>query len=363
MPNIHQILAGASVGDAITNFSFEIQRILIKNGFSSIIFAPKEHISKEYIASGKVKYIEELEKIHFTDDIILYHYSIGSKASLFYENCSLKKMICYHNITPAKYFKNISSKQYEVLENGRKQLGTLASITDVALAVSEYNRKELEGMNFKNTEVIPLVFPRDYLDTKPVNNLVNRFNDNKLNFIFVGRVVPNKKFEDLIKVFYYYNKTINSKSRMFLVGSYIGNEKYYTYLKSLIFDLGMTDSIIFSGHITTAELITYYKISHLFLCLSEHEGFGLPLIESMYFNIPVFALDHAAVSETLGNSGVLIKKLDYKSIAELINSIMTNNSLLNNIVANQHKRLQNFNIELLELKIREILSKYFKIQF
>jgi glycosyltransferase involved in cell wall biosynthesis len=357
---IHQFIAGAGVGDAITNYAFEMQKIFIEFGFDSVIFCPEAHIAREY-KTEKVKGINDIPEFK-GNEIVIYHYSIGSDLTKAYKEINAKKVICYHNITPKEFYNTLSPEQAEKLENGRKELKELKNITQLSLAVSDYNRKELDEMGFLNTEVVPLVFPREYLNTKPDKNVLDRYNDENVNLLFVGRVVPNKRFEDLIKIFSVYHHTINPKSRLFLVGSYVGNEKYYTYLKSLIFDYRLTGNVVFSGHVTLEELIAYYHLASAFLCVSRHEGFGLPLIESMNFKIPVFALNKAAVPETLGGAGVLIQELHHVKIAELIDVVLNDSDLVTEIIKTQNERLDYFTNQTLKNRLQELFSKYLEIK-
>lgn len=355
MPNIHQLLAGAGTGDAITNYAFEIQKILIDLGFTSDIFAPYEHISKEH-KNGAIKNITEYSSSE--SDILLYHYSIGSKATNIYLNAKCHKCLCYHNITPGKYFRNISITTAANLDKGRIELQRLASSCEIAISDSSFNSMELIAMGFKNTEVVPIKFPREYLNTEPDNKIMENYCDGKTNLLFVGRIVPNKRFEDLIKTFYFYNKTVNRNSKLILVGSYIGNEVYYHYLKTLVATLSLIDSVIFTGHIYLNTLIAYYRSAAALLCLSEHEGFCLPLLEAMQFNLPVFALKQAAVPETMGNSGVLFEELDYVKISEIIGFILENPMLVEKILKRQQMRLMEFNSISIKERLLKIFEKY-----
>ena len=362
MRQVHQLIAGANIGDAITNYAFEIKNIFNNAGIISYIFSPIIHTAPEYMQSNSVRNQEELPSIINDNDILIYHYSIGSTSTEIYMGLNCQKAICYHNITPKKYFKTLSKEQSNDLEAGRKKLIELKDSTIVAFADSNYNRLELEELGYKNTKTVPLVFPTSYLNIKPTMGIINKYSDDYINFLFVGRVVPNKRFEDIIKMFVIYNKTINTKSRLFLVGSHVGNEKYYTFLKSLSIDLGCKSSVFFSGQVTTNDLVAYYNIGNVFICLSEHEGFGLPLIESMHFNIPVFALNNAAIPETLGGAGVLIKEKNHIKIAELINSVLSKPELKKEILEKQKKRVEDFSLNSLKKNLSKLLNDFFSFE-
>src|SRR5690606_3919553 len=151
---------------------------------------------------------------------------------------------------------------------------------------------------------------------------VERFSkDGYTNLLFVGRIAPNKKQDDIIKIFYYYKKFINPESRLILVGSYIGMERYYSELIKLVNDLDLQD-VFFTGHIPFESILAYYQISHLFLCMSEHEGFCVPIVEAMLFDLPIIAYRSSAVPATLGNAGFVVSEKNYKAIAELIHIVL-----------------------------------------
>ena len=127
------------------------------------------------------------------------------------------------------------------------------------------------------------------------------YDDDYVNILFTGRVVPNKKQEDVIEAFYYYKRFIQPKSRLILVGSFAGIDKYHDQLEAYVNKLGLED-VIFTGQIKFDEILAYYQLADLFLCMSEHEGFCVPIVEAMYFNVPVIARDTSAIAWTLAGS-------------------------------------------------------------
>jgi L-malate glycosyltransferase len=339
MKEIHQLLAGASVGDAITNYAMDIRGIFRSLGIVSQIYVPYQHISPDL--RGDILPLPESPAHHSKDGALLYHFSIGSEATEYFIGAPGKKILCYHNITPEKYYRSINDQRARVLFEGREELKRLSGVPDISLAVSRFNARELEQMGYKNPGVIPLTMSDDYLKAKPSKKIIRAYGDGLVNFLFVGRVSPNKKLEDVLKVFYYYNKTIEPASRLIFAGSFTGNEKYYTYLRSLASEM-LLQNIVFTGHVSLEDLLGYYSCSSLFLCMSEHEGVCIPLIESMYFRKPVFALARAAIPETLNGTGVLLLDKDHRKIAELIHSVLGNKALLNDIIEKQGQRVKDF---------------------
>lgn len=165
--------------------------------------------------------------------------------------------------------------------------------------------------------------------------------DGYTNILFTGRIAPNKKQEDIIRMFYQYQKRYRAKSRLFLAGSYDGMETYYERLREYVQKLRLKH-VYFTGHIRFEELLAYYHIADAFVCMSEHEGFCVPLVEAMYFKIPVLAYDSTAVTETLGGSGFLTDTKDPLVNASVLNHILTNDSVRKTLLEGQSKRLAHF---------------------
>jgi glycosyltransferase involved in cell wall biosynthesis len=349
---VHQWIPAAGFGDAITNFTFELQNLLRAEGVHSDIFAPLDSVPLHY-RKKKIRPLSASMDSIAKNDLVIYHYSANSPVTSAYTKLKCRKWICYHNITPEKYFRLFSPTQADDLRASREALKTLVPVTELALGDSEYNRRELVECGFQKTEVLPLFIPNDYFSSKPNPAILKRTRDGKTNILFVGRVAPNKRIEDVIKTFYYYH-ILNKNSRLILAGS--SNDLYFVYLKALVLALGLSDSIVFTGNIALSDLIAYYQSAAAFLCLSQHEGFCLPLLEAMHFNIPIFALARSAVPETLGNAGVLIHESDFKKIAELLNEVLGRPDLLKDILRGQKQRLATFERSRVRKKLLDCMA-------
>jgi hypothetical protein len=164
------------------------------------------------------------------------------------------------------------------------------------------------------------------------------FDDGWTNIIFVGRVIPNKKFEDVIRAFHAYRTRHNPRSRLLLAGSYSGFERYLAMLHSLIARLGTPD-VHFLGHVSNEELSALYDVADLFLCASEHEGFCVPIIEAFYKRIPVLAYAATAVPATMDGGGVLYDTKDALDIARLMEAVLDDGRLEDAILESQDSAL------------------------
>lgn len=345
---IHQILPTISPGDAIGNEVREIKRVLNEWGYKSEIYAQNIH------PKINAKKYTEYEKVSSRENILIFHFSIGSEVSEFVAKLPDKKILIYHNITPHKYFYGVNETLVNLLKNGKKELRSLVDHIDIAVGVSEYNRLELQKMGFKNTDVLPIIVDfHEY--SSPNEKLLSKYDDDFVNLLFVGRVTPHKKQEDIIKVFYYY-KLINPKSRLFLAGSYEGCEVYSDYLKKLIQNLNLKD-VYLLGKISFNDLISYYKLADIFLCMSEHEGFCVPILESMYFEVPIIAYKSTAIPSTLENTGIIVNEKNYCEIAEMINILIEDEELRSTVIQKQKNRLDDFKREKILSHFKSILLK------
>jgi len=346
---IHQFVPGMAPGDAVTHHALEIQKSLRQWGVESDIYAPTQHVAPACRPLCRDLY--EFPSQNGTDRTLIYHFSIGSEISKFIPHLSGKKVMIYHNITPHTYFLNFNNEKVLAAVAGREQLQELASVMDLALACSQYSREELEAVGFRKTDVLPL-----FIDREKWGSSTPEWGPKEgIDILFVGRFVPNKKFEDLIKTFYYFQKTLEPKSRLFLVGPTAGFERYLSTLKSMCDSLQLKN-VIFTGQVSEVERNRLYSQADLFLCMSEHEGFCLPLLEAMHFETPIVAYQAAAVPETLGGAGILVKQKDFPVIAELIHKVVRDKELKSKIIAQQNERLKDFSRDKVEQKLKDYLG-------
>jgi L-malate glycosyltransferase len=209
----------------------------------------------------------------------------------------------------------------------------------LGLAVSEFNRRDLENAGVARSEVLPLGMDLRRLDS-PADPVVRaRFEDGRRNLIFVGRIVPNKKIDDLIRAFCAYQRYVEPESRLFLVGEGAGFENYRRRLEELVSHMRI-DEVVFTGAVTQSELNAYYRRSDAFLCLSEHEGYGAPLVEAMYVGLPVIAYDAGAVRETLQGGGILLGEKKPEEIAELLGLVIPPGPTRDAVLQTQVKALE-----------------------
>jgi glycosyltransferase involved in cell wall biosynthesis len=332
--SVHQVLATLGYGDAIGHEVLGIQRALRGAGFASDIFVETADRRLEHLTTD---YRDMVTRIA-PDDVLIHHFSIGSRASRTAYALPGRMVLVYHNITPPEYFLGVHKDLVKLCFRGRRELTAYPSRCDLALGDSEYNRAELEALGFGATGVLPVVPDFSHLDLPPNTMTAAAFDDGWTNVLFVGRVIPNKKFEDVIGAFHVYRTRHNPRSRLLLVGSYSGFEKYFAMLQSLIARLGTPD-VHFLGHVSNEELTALYDVADLFLCASEHEGFCVPLIESFHKRVPVLAFAATAGPATMDGGGVLYETKDPFHVARLMAAILDDQAIDEAVVASQDAAL------------------------
>jgi len=321
-PEVHQLLASLSYGDAIGNEALAIRTHLRRAGFVSKIFAESVHPRMVHEAEPLWRY----QSVSSADTVCLYHFSIGSAAGRLIFHAPDRLVAIYHNITPGHWFLGFHSHLAGLCHHGRRELETFAARTALGLGDSEYNRLELEEAGVKRTGVLPIVLDFDRYRGAGSPIVRHQLRDERTNILFVGRIIPNKRIEDVLRVFAAFQRAVDPGSRLLLVGDYRGHERYYSRLMELVKRLGV-QRVVFTGHVDDDDLLAYYRAADAFLCLSEHEGYCVPLVEAMHTGVPVLAYDAGAVSETLQGGGVLLKEKTPAVVAELLGAVLEGGAL------------------------------------
>ena len=291
------------------------------------------------------------------EDLVLLHLSIGSDANLVFPDLPGPKVLRYHNVTPPEYFRALNDHLARQLELGRTQMRDLAGVADLNLAVSRYNAGELEEAGYPNVQVHPLVLTLKRLEARPNPSVLNRFDDDMINILFVGRCAPNKRLEDLLHALHYVQRFVEPRTRLIHVGSFAGTEQYLALLKTMARDLQLRH-VNFMGSVPEDHLCAYYQLADVFLCMSEHEGFGIPLLEAMQAGIPVLAHASAAVPETLDGAGVMFGAKLFDELAEWIVNVARPGELRTAILAGQQERLKRYAGLDLETRLRDLLAPW-----
>jgi glycosyltransferase involved in cell wall biosynthesis len=351
-----QMLPTFMFGDAIGNEALEIDRILKDAGYETTIYA--ENIS-DSIPKNIVHDIRQGFEEPDRDDVILYHMSIAWAYFPCIQRAQCRKIALYHNVTPASFFKEYHKDFYDGCMSGLNEVKRLKNEFDYCLADSEFNRQDLISYGYScPIDVLPLIIPFEDYRKKPDSRVIRKYSSPNpcakgSNVAFVGRIVPNKKFEDIIAAFTLYQRNYDQDAKLFLVGNYGKDDVYYRRLRDYVQELGVKN-VFFTGHISFAEILAYYRIADVFVCMSEHEGFCVPIVESMLFKTPIIAFDAGAVADTLGGGGILLKEKDPLLTAGLIDRVVRDGELREEILKGQRRQLSRFRFE----RIRDLFLRY-----
>jgi L-malate glycosyltransferase len=353
---VHQMTATLAYGDAVSNDILEIDRRLKQWGLDARIYAESIEPRLAHLGQPDQAYERYLAE---SGDLLIYHYSIYTANLKLYAQSRNRKIVIYHNITPPEFFQGFDSHLEALCRFGRLALPQLRDC-DLALAVSEFNRRELveAGIPESRTAVLPIFLGLEkFAHTERNPTLYRRLRQvGRMSLLTVGRLAPNKGCDDLIKLFYTYRRQVNPAAHLWLVGSraFVG---YVRYLEALIARLGLEDAVSFSDRVSLSDLRTYYEASDILLYGSRHEGFGVPLLEAMHFGLPIVAYAAAAVPETLGGAGVLFNRWAYAEVAELLDLVHRDADLRRQLIEGGRRRLTDFDPAVVENALRSALTQ------
>lgn len=350
---IHQWIPAAHRGDAVGDNARVMRGLLRDWGHDSDIFA----LSIDDDLRGDVQPWDDAQAR--CADVTIFHFAIPSPMTAAFRTLPGARVLHYHNVTPAHFFAEYDPGICRLASLGRQELETLAAHTDLALGVSTYNREELDALGFPRTAVLPIVVdPGRLRSAPPVPSLEALLQDGLANILFVGRIAPNKRIEDHIRLAEHYKRYVDTQYRFIFVGNDRAVPRYTATVQALIAEYRMLpDRFWFTGPVPEDELATYYRHAHAYVSLSEHEGFCVPLVEAMAMDVPVLAYGAAAVPETMGGAGVCFSPKDLELAAEWLGALVYDQPLREHVLAGQRRRAADFGRDRLEPQLRTLLSE------
>jgi L-malate glycosyltransferase len=350
---VNQWVPAAHRGDAIGDSARRVRGLLRELGHDSDIYA----MTIDDDLRGDV--------IPWTDagatrgDLTIFHFALVSPMTPEFARLPHGRVLQYHNVTPAHFFAGYDAAIYRLAMLGREDLKSLVGHTDRAFGDSEYNRQELDALGFSNTGVFPIAVDTDRITRAPRRPALESAlrEEGWLNFLFVGRIVPNKKIEDHIKLAEHYKRYVNEQYRFVFVGKTDATPKYFDAIQGLIERFRMPPGrFIFTGQVDDEDLATYYRMASVYISLSEHEGFCVPLLEAMAADVPVLAYSTTAVPDTLGGAGVQFAPKDLEYAAELLGELAFNDTLRTQVIAGQRTRLADFGDDRIRKELERLTS-------
>jgi L-malate glycosyltransferase len=349
---VNQWLQAAHAGDAVGDNARALRDLIRAQGHESDIYA----LTIEEGLAHEIK--PWTDPASRSGDVTFLHFTLPSPMTAAIARLPGTRVLVYHNVTPARFFAPFDDRICRLVTLGRRDLATLADRVDLAIGVSEFNRQELESLGFPRTAVLPLLVDTARLTAaEPVRSIERLLQDGLVNILFVGRIAPNKKIEDHIRLAEQFKRYVDIYYRFIFVGKHDAVPRYFSAIRALVAEYKMLpDRFWFTGQVPDVELATYYRNAHAYVSLSEHEGFCAPLVEAMAMDVPVVAYAETAVPETLGGAGLAFRPKDLEYAAELLGAVIYDESLRETVVAGQRRRLRDFSRAAVSERLTAILA-------
>src|SRR5436309_1977542 len=314
---INQWVPAAHKGDAIGDSARRVRDLLRAMGHESELYA----LTIDDDLRHDVRPFTDPRATQGAQTI--FHYALPSPMTEAFASLGSGRILQYHNVTPASYFAEYDPALFRLAALGRDELATLAGRVDLALGDSEYNRQELEALGFNRTGVFPIAVDTSRVTQPAVRPALDTLLDDGLvNFLFVGRIAPNNKIEDIIRLADVYKRHVDAYYRFIFVGRFDVVPRYYSMIRALMAEFRfLNDRFVFTGPVSDEELAVYYRHAAVYISMSEHEGFCVPLVEAMAADVPILAYASTAVPDTLGGAGVQFYPKDLEHAAELLGSV------------------------------------------
>ena len=351
---INQWVPAAHRGDAVGDSACRQRDALRALGHRSDVFA----IAVDDDMRSEVRSFADADAGR--GDVTILHFATASPMTEAFTTLRGSRVLQYHNITPARFFAPYDPDLFQLATRSRRDLASLAGQVDLAVGVSDYNRQELEQLGFRETGVLPIAVDVDRIIEAPRTPTLERLLDDEFtNFLFVGRIVPNKKIEDIIRLAEHYQRYVDAYYRFIFVGRYDGVPRYYDMLRALVAEFGwLQERFLFTGPVPDAELAAYYRASSVYLSMSEHEGFCVPLVEAMAADVPVLAYSCTAIPETLGGAGVQFAPKHFELAAELLYELAYDDGVRAAVLDGQRRRLTHFLGSRVDNDLRQLVGRF-----
>jgi glycosyltransferase involved in cell wall biosynthesis len=337
---VHQFIPTLNPHDATGTHTLLMRDVLRSAGWHSEIFAEAIH---DDLASEAYKhwiYPEHAAK----GDVAIYQFTTSSAVAGYLAERPLPLIIDFHNITGPEFFAGWEPHSEARAAKAVEELGQLAPRAALGMAVSMYNEVGLRRAGCRRTAVVPVLADYGRVLEEPDPRVVAELHEAKeragggTDVLFVGRVVPSKAQHELVKALWAFRRLYDARARLHIVGG-TTSFRYLEAVRSLVDDLGLVESVRIVGEVSDASLAAYYGAADVYLSLSEHEGFGVPLLEAMAAGVPVVVRGAGAVPETVGVAALLLRSGDPAYVAAALQRVRTDQSLREFLVASGRARL------------------------
>ncbi|MBI2325253.1 MAG: glycosyltransferase family 4 protein [Chloroflexi bacterium] len=348
---VHQFHPVLAPGDAMSNHVFALRAHLREWGYESHAYAVEAKPGVEGVLSYR-----RLFRAARPTDMLVLHFSIGHEVFDQLAKLNARRVLVYHNVTPPEFFTGLNDHAAVHARLGLRQLARLAPKIDLAIGVSEFNAHDLGEAGFTNVTSVPILIDWSQYGTPPDESVLASMSSRRTRILFVGRISPNKRQDELIRMLAYYRACVDPEAQLYLVGPYRDQPQYHARLLALRDALGLQAAVVFTGAVPLPALISYYRRASVFCSLSEHEGFGVPLLEAMHLGVPVVAYDAAAVGETLDGGGITLPTKDLAEAAETCALVAERDDLRKRLIVSGRRRAAEFATEVVARRTKEVLG-------
>ena len=350
---VHQFVPRLAWGDAVGNQVRYLRELLRGWGHDSEIYAEQWDEACAPLVRPARDYPREAEDT----SALLIHHSFESRLVPVLARAPGRKALVYHNVTPARLFEGFEHKVARACDAAREELLAMRPLVECAWAYSRFSAEELVAAGYPNVSVLPFAVDWSAFDVAPDPVLREELDDGCPNLLFVGRAVPSKRVDDVLRVFTAWQRLYQPRGRL-LVAGYLNRETPHgAFLYGLKEMLG-AERVRLLGRVSAAQLSACFSVASVYLSMSRHEGFGVPLLEAMYRGVPVVAYGAAAVPETLGGAGVATLTNDPLEVARLVAVLEREPALRREVVAAQRARVAGLGQEAVARAVREALHPF-----
>jgi L-malate glycosyltransferase len=335
---VHQFVPALIPRDATGSHTLLLRQALRDAGWRSEIYAEATH---DELLAESIR-VEEYPDQAAADDVLIYQFSTSSVVAELLAERPESLVIDYHNVTYPELYGEWDPASAKRSADALGQLARLAPRAALGLADSEFNRADLVAAGCRETAVVPVLVDLDRLvappDRRVSAQLAAAKTDGGSDWLFVGRLVPSKAQHDLVKALWAHRRLYDPRARLHLVGP-TPSARYLGSLRSFVADLGLKDAVRITGEVSDAALAAHFLHADVYVSLSVHEGFGVPLLEAMRASVPVVALSAGAVPDTAGTAALLLDRVEPVLVAAAVERLLGDEGLRSRLVEAGHRQV------------------------
>lgn len=349
MTAVHQLVPSVNPGDATTGHTLQVQRALHEAGYESEIYALAVHPE----LGGRVRLVGELHGPSRRDGHLLYQFSACSSLADWLYSRREHVAVNYHNVTPPAYFHDWEHGIALAMRAAQVQLAQVARRDPYGICDSEFNARDLRFLGVSRTTVVPVLVDLTEFDADPDPVTAARLAARRdhtpagatgASWLFVGAIAPHKAQHELVQALAVTRQVYDAGARLSLVGRAV-SPRYASALRGFVHELGLDDAVDIPGGVSHEQLVAYYRDADVYVSLSHHEGFCVPVLEAMHHGVPVVARPAGAVPSTVGDAAVLLHGDTPHAVAATVARVVSDDVLRRRLRGAGGVRVRHFALE------------------